>query len=65
MVLNLGHKTKYIVHYRDRQLYLSLGMKLTKIHKGLRFKQSDWMEKYVDFNTEKRTIAANSFEKNF
>ena len=65
MVLNLGHKTKYIVHYRDRQLYLSLGMKLTKIHKGLRFKQSDWMEKYVDFNTEKRTTAANSFEKNF
>ena len=65
MVLNLGHKTKYIVQYRDRQLYLSLGMKLNKIRKGLRFKQSDWMEKYVDFNTEKRTIAANSFEKNF
>ena len=52
MVLNLGRKTKYIVHYRNRQLYSSLGMKLTKIHKVLRFKQSDWMEKYIDFNTE-------------
>ena len=65
MVLNLGHKTKYIVHYRNGQLYLSLGMKLTKIHKVLRFKQSDWMEKYIDFITEKRTTAANTFEKIF
>ena len=65
MVLNLGHKTKYIVHYRNRQLYLPLGMKLTKIHKVLRFKQSDWMEKYIDFITEKRTTTANTFENIF
>ena len=65
LIPNLGNKTKYVVHYRNLQLYLSLGMKLTKIHRALQFKQSNWMKKYVDFNTKKRMCAAKDFEKDF
>ena len=65
LILKLGNKTNYVVHYRNLRLCLSLGIKLTKIHKILEFKQSDWVKKYIDFNTEKRMNAANDFEKDF
>ena len=41
LIPNLGNKTNYVLHYRNLLLYLSLGMKLTKVHKVLKFRQSD------------------------
>ena len=65
LIPNLGNKTKYVLRYKNLQLYWSLGLKLTKIHTVLKFKQSDWMKKHIDFNTEKIINAANDFEKDF
>ena len=65
LVPNLRNKNKYVVHYRNLQLYFLSGMKLSKIHGILNFKQSDWLKKYIDFNTDKRKNAVNSFEKYF
>ena len=44
---------------------MSLGIKLTKFRQVLKFKQSNWIKEYIEFNTEKSTNAANGFEKNF
>ena len=65
LIPNLGEKTNYVAHYRNLHLYLSLGMKRTKILRVLKVKQSDWMKVYIDFNREKRKNAVNSFERNF
>ena len=54
-----------MVHHRNLQLYLSLEMKLTKIRRVFKFKQSKWMKKCIDFNTKKRMNAATDFEKDF
>ena len=55
LVPNLRNKDRYVLHYRNLQLYMSLGMRLTKVHRALRFDQSPWMEL--------RKKAASGFEK--
>ena len=65
LVPNLMNKSRYVLHYRNLQLYLSLGLKLTKVHKVLQFQQSPWMAPYIAKNTELRTTATNDFEKDF
>ena len=56
LIHNLGNENKYIVHYKNLQLYLSFEMKLTNIHTVLHFQQSDWMKKYIGFNNKKECV---------
>ena len=65
LVPNLMNKSRYVLHYRNLQLYLSLGMKLVKVHKVLNFDQTAWMAPYIEKNTHLRTTATNDFEKDF
>ena len=53
LIPSLGDKTNYVVNYKNFQLYLSVEMKLTKIHKMLKLKQSDWMKIYIDLILKK------------
>ena len=63
LLLTLEDKKKYVVHYRNLQFYLKMGMKLKRVHRVLEFEQECWMEPYIRMNTEFRKKAKNDFEK--
>ena len=65
LILDYEPKTKYAIHYRNLQLYMQLGMKVTKIHRVLSFDQKPWLAPYIKKNTEMRMKASSDFEKDF
>ena len=65
LVPNLNDKTKYVLHHENLKLYLRLGIKLTKIHRGITFVETDFMKPYIDLNTDMRSKGTTDFERDF
>ena len=65
LIPNLNNKEKYVIHYQTLIFVLSLGLKLNKIHSGIKFKEEAWMNPYIEKNTYLRTKATNDFDKDF
>ena len=65
LVPNLYDKKRYVIHIRALDQAFKHGLVLERIHRAIRFNQSDWMKGYIDFNTQLRTKATNDFEKDF
>jgi hypothetical protein len=65
LIPNLNNKVKYVLHYENLKQYLSLGLKLKCIHRGIKFTESAWLKRYIDINTNLRSKAKNDFEKDF
>ena len=42
-----------------------LVIKITKIHRGIKFNESPRLKKYIDINSKLRTQAQNDLEKDF
>ena len=65
LIPNLNDKFNYVIHHETLKLYESLGLKITKIHKGITFDESPWLAEYIEMNTALRTKATSNFEKDF
>ena len=57
LISNLNNKSNYVVHYENLKLYESLGFKIIRIHRGIKFKESAWLEEYINLNTKLRIEA--------
>ena len=56
------------MHYENLKAYKSLDLKITKIHRGIKYKESAWREQYINLNTKFRRKAkqsGNNFEVEF
>ena len=41
-------KTEYVVHFKLLKFYLMVGMRITKIHRVIKFRQTCLFKKYID-----------------
>ena len=65
LIPNLNNKVKYVLHHKSLKQYLDLGLKLTKIHRGVKFNERAWLKDYIQLNTNLRTKGTTDFEKDF
>ena len=65
LISHFRPKKNYVIHYKNLELYLQLGLKLKAVHRAISFKQSAWMKPYIEYNTDLRKKAGNDFEKDF
>ena len=65
LVQTLLPKNRYTLHYRLAQFYNSMGLKITNIHRALKFEQANWMRPYMELNTSLRIAASTAFGKKF
>jgi hypothetical protein len=57
-----------LIHYQELQYYVNLGMVVDEVSEILSFDQTNWLEPYISFNTEKRNEAkkaGNTFLSDF
>ena len=63
LVGTFNKKSKYILHYQALKLYISLGLKVSKLHRVLSFNQSPFMHEYIQHIAKLRSASQSDFEK--
>jgi hypothetical protein len=57
-------REKYLVHALNLKLYLQLGLKMVKLHRGIKFHQEDFIRPFIELCTQKRKNAPTESLKN-
>ena len=63
MVACLKPKT-IICHYRTLKYYASIGLKIKRVNRGIKFIQKAWMKDYISYNSKKRQETSSPVEQN-
>ena len=65
LIPNLEDKEKIIVHRKFLKQALDLGCRLTKIWRGVKFREESWLDSFIQKNAALRQSSRNAFEKDF
>ena len=63
LLMTCTNKEEYVVHFKLLKFYLQMGMRITKIHAVVKYKQENIFRNYIDENSRKRGLAKSEFVK--
>ena len=59
LICDWSDRKNYLIQYRMLNFYVRHGMIVDEVHSVISFKQAKWLEKYINFNTQKRNKVRN------
>ena len=62
LICDWSDKKNYLIQYRMLKFYVRHGMEKVKVHTVLPFEQSNCLENFISFNTQKRNKAKIDFD---
>ena len=65
LLLTQYDRSHYVCHYSILKFYLRMGMQLERVRSAIRFRQKRFVEPYIKYNSEKRALATNAFDKDY
>jgi len=65
LLLTHSPKSNYILHCCLLQVFMSLGVQVTKVHRIVKFKQMEIFQNYIQANTTKRSATTDEFKRSF
>src|SRR3981189_3022759 len=65
LVATCANKYHYVVHFKVLQFYLRQGLRILTIHQVVSFHQEAIYKDYIDFNSGRRALSTNEFDKSY